>query len=190
MNTIPFFPARPDRLWPESALFTCLVADSTWACEPKLDGYRVCVIWTQTGVSAWTRHGKPQVLSSDVEARLRQVRAPVGTAVDGELLGPRQAGAPQRFVAFDLPIWAGVLDQKRTLDERRLALETLGLSLIERLPNEVASFERALTLGHEGIVLKRCDSLYPFMYGPADSTNLWLKVKAPTVDGRLIETDR
>jgi ATP-dependent DNA ligase len=184
-QVIPFFPGRPSRIWPAGDFFQHLVTNPAWAVEPKLDGYRVVCVWNARGVEAWTRHGNPQKLSVDVRAALEALDLAPGSALDGELLGPRKAGSPQSFVAFDYPCVGGKLDA-RPLDMRRATLERLRLPVIERLSNKVASYERALAAGHEGVVLKRRDSRYPFGHGPTSETTVWLKAKAATVDGRLV----
>jgi ATP-dependent DNA ligase len=121
-----------------------------------------------------------------VQKALEQIALPPGTIIDGELLGPRQAGAEQAFFAFDVPILGGVYDRTGTYDERRAWLEASGLPVVDLLPCRPSSFEAAVAAGHEGLVLKRRDSVYPFAasdIGP--ETVAWLKCKASTTDGRV-----
>lgn len=181
---IPFWPARPIRVASNTPLFERLIADPAYAVEPKLNGWRVVVVWAPEGVRAWTRHGKPQVLRPVVLRVLEAACVPAGTAVDGELLGPR--GGEHCFVAFDLPMYAGALDRVSDLDVRRARLEALGLPVIDRYTNSKLSYTRALAARHEGLVLKTRAAPYPFGLGPDAETALWLKVKAPTLNGLLV----
>jgi ATP-dependent DNA ligase len=186
--SIPFWPGRPLRVNPDSDLFNSLVTDPSYAVEYKLDGFRCIVHWTESGVFGWTRHGRSQILVPSIRAALAKLEIPVGTAIDAELMGPRVAGTPQCLVAFDLPFWDGAPDATSTYEARRARLQNLRLPVVAQLPNTQKSFRQALVSGHEGLVLKRRDSAYPFAAGPVEvSTTAWLKVKAPTVNGRLIE---
>lgn len=190
---IPFWPARPQRIWP-GALFSQLCEDRAWSVEPKFDGYRCVVQWTSNDIKAWSRHGKMMELPSDIRAALGQIDVPDGTAMDGELLGPRNAGQEKRLMLFDIPVWAGEPDRRLTYHERRLRLAAVvgaetsaPVYMAFGLPNRVGSYELALDTGHEGVVLKRRDALYPFGHSASGpETREWLKCKAPTENGRMI----
>jgi ATP-dependent DNA ligase len=177
------------RVWSDADLFSRLVSDTGWSVEYKLDGYRCIVNWTHNGIFGWSRHGRSQVLVPEVRAVLDRLEVPEGTAIDGELIGPRHAGTRPVFVGFDVPVWKGEPDRTSTYDERRARLRDLGIPVVGCMPNQPQSFERALAAGHEGLVLKRRDSVYPFASGPVDeNTTSWIKVKPPTVHGRIERT--
>lgn len=172
--TIPFWPGKPTRIWP-GGVYNQVITSPDWVVEPKLDGWRCLVEYIADGVRAWTRHGNVQRLDAAAKAKLESLGLPEGTVLDGELLGPRQAGAPQKFVAFDAPS----LDRDATYAERRAWLESVpGLDLVPHLPSMAGSFIIALTEGHEGIVIKQRKSRYPYALGATgNETSHWLKVK-------------
>lgn len=195
---IPYWPARPTQIWPGGRLYSTVVGNPDWAAEPKLDGWRCVVRVRRVGlvdpdlvVEAWSRHGRRLALDPGlVEAA--QFLLPADMTFDAELLGPRQAGAKQRLVIFD------VMQDGFSYEKRRAALAkfflpvnspaaTDAISLVEQLPNEAGSFVTALAAGAEGLVFKRRVSHYPFGHGPDGAgTPDWLKLKAPTVDGRRV----
>lgn len=189
---IPFWPARPSRIWAGGRLFRKLVADREWAVEPKWDGFRCIVQWKPNEIECWSRHGNELALPGSVLAVLGGVDVPDGTAADGELLGPRHAGEAPSLVLFDLPI-LGSAFSRAPYEKRRARLVDLfgdvggDVSATLRLPNTPSSYETALDLGCEGLVLKRKASVYPFAHSAAGpETQDWIKVKAPTQDGRIL----
>jgi bifunctional non-homologous end joining protein LigD len=111
--------------------------------------------------------------------------------------GPAQAaayrlayGAPLMFWAFDILASAGQDWTRRPYTERRAELKRVvarvlaaypgcGLLLMPQVPATAASIQAALDAGHEGVMLKRRDSLYR----PGTRSADWQKVKATaTID--------
>jgi DNA ligase 1 len=100
-----------------------------------------------------------------------------------------EGSVPLRFIAFDL-LWHDAQDLLgKSLQVRRLALESLGLTLpFETItihpaetPSEIeAHFKQALQLGHEGLIAKDPTSHYT----PGRRGKAWIKLKGvmPTLD--------
>ena len=179
---IPYWPGKPMRVWP-GGLYNTIIKSPDWVVEPKLDGWRCLVEWATERVRAWTRHGKVLKLHPDVQNDLERLLLRPGTVIDGELLGPRQAGAKQRFVAFDVPSLPDL-----DYDRRRLWLEHAAEHfVVPQLPSHPSSFIAAVNGGYEGIVIKRRASLYPYALGANPrETHDWLKVKVPTFHGQVV----
>jgi DNA ligase-1 len=123
---------------------------------------------------------------ADLQKRLgrKMADADLFTTVVGH-----EGSVPLRFIAFDL-LWHDGQDLLgKSLQVRRLALESLGLTLPFEIisihsaetPSEIeAHFKQALQLGHEGLIAKDPTSHYT----PGRRGKAWIKLKGvmPTLD--------
>jgi bifunctional non-homologous end joining protein LigD len=169
-----------------------------FACEPKVDGVRGLVVYQPDGsIETRNRRGERRdwLRGDAFERGLRGLanRLPIlwhGTVLDGELIADRFAGTMAalygakrhrdclRFVAFDVPVLAGVDLRPLPWDERRERLELLALAF--DVPLELSPLvepSRALVDQMEdgrleGIVLK--DRTAPYRDG---SRAGWAKIK-------------
>src|SRR6202140_761712 len=94
---------------------------------------------------------------------------------------------PVRFAAFDLLCQDGTLLLEETLEQRRARLEkilppadasaiyTAGALRCDSVPAIQQAFQDSLAAGHEGIVVKRPESLYT----PGRRGRSWFKLKEP-----------
>lgn len=107
---------------------------------------------------------------------------------------PRPGKPGPRFVAFDLPAYAGADWTRKPYTERRARLTEViaaidakypgsGIVLAEQMPASAATIERVIAAGHEGVIIKDPGSLYE----PGKRTGRWAKVKA-TADISLVLT--
>ena len=122
---------------------------SDWVIESKWDGIRAQLIRRDGPPVLWSR-GEEPMLERFPELRATAHALPVGTVLDGEVLGWNEAGVmpfaalqkrinrktvgkkllaevPVRYVVFDLLEWQGVDLRSRPLRERRRLLEELFL---------------------------------------------------------------
>lgn len=172
-----------------------------FACEPKVDGVRGLVVYQPNGsIESRNRHGvRRDWLRGDAfERGLRRLadRLPIlwhGTVLDGELMADRFAGRMAallgskhhrdqlRFVAFDIPILAGVDLRALPWQERRERLDLLSRAFdvpleLSPLVEPSRGLVDQMTDGRlEGIVLK--DRTAPYRDG---SRVGWAKVKDAT----------
>lgn len=169
-----------------------------FACEPKVDGVRGLIVYGPGGtLETRNRHGiRRDWLRGDAfEGGLRRLaeRLPIlwnGTVLDGELtagrfettmaalFGSKQHRPALRFVAFDVPVLAGVDLRRMPWSERRERLELLAQAFDVPLElSPVVEPSRALAEDMadgrlEGIVLKDRTSAY------RDGSRAgWFKVK-------------
>jgi ATP-dependent DNA ligase len=170
-----------------------------FACEPKVDGVRGLVVYQPDGtIQTHNRSGirRDWLRGDRFEAGLRRLadRLPIlwrGTVLDGELIADRFAGTMAalygskrhrdlRFVAFDVPILAGVDLRPLPWHERRERLELLAQAFDVPLElSPVVEPSRVLVDQMEdgrleGIVLK--DRTAPYRDG---SRAGWHKIKDP-----------
>jgi bifunctional non-homologous end joining protein LigD len=179
--------------------------------ELKWDGIRALALQDATGLRVTDRAGG-DLLPAVPE--LRDLRLPVGTVVDGEIvvcdsrgrpsydllagrLGPKAAkrGRGPIFVAFDLLYIDGRPLITRPLAERRARLMGIGLTsrllaVPEHLDDDGEPFlEVVAEYGLEGIVAKKRDGRYV----PGTRTADWLKChvtpRADVVVGGLVIDD-
>ena len=182
------------------ALRTAIADPERYVIEPKVDGVRGLVTFAPGGiVETRNRLGvrRDWLRGGEFEAGLRQLalRLPIlwdGTVLDGELttglfattmsalLGSKRYRAELRFVAFDVPILAGVDLRQLPWQDRRDRLELVAEAF--DIPLELSPIvepSRALAIDItdgrlEGIVLKDRRSTY------RDGTRAgWWKVKDP-----------
>lgn len=174
--SFPFYPARPTRIWHGDRTWQQIVGSPMWSVEPKIDDWRVLIVWHVGSVECWSRHGKPLALTLAVRDVCAHARLAPGSVIDGGLLGPR-TGTEQSLVAFDLPVVGGTR-HTGAYDVRRTDLIAAGLPVISRWLNNEAAWERVLQHNeYEGLVFKRRDASYPFARTENDTTPLWLKVR-------------
>jgi ATP-dependent DNA ligase len=183
-----------------AALRAAIADPDRFVVEPKVDGVRGLVTFTSGRVvETRNRHGvrRDWLRGDGFEAGLRRLgdRLPLlwkGTILDGELttgqfattmsalLGSKRYRTHLRFVAFDVPILAGVDLRTFPWDARRERLELIARAFA--VPLELSPIVEAtqalaidITDGRlEGIVLKDRRSTY------RDGTRTgWWKVKDP-----------
>ncbi len=153
--------------------------ESGWWFEPKWDGIRGILSWDGAAVTIRTRTG------AEVAGRYPELRpaGPGGWVIDGEVVVLHGSGAsferlqqrsgfsvvamrdhPVSFVAFDLLHDAGGPAIDRPFEDRRAALEGLGLQAPFLVPEVTddggALWERVVALDLEGVVAKRNASRY------------------------------
>jgi bifunctional non-homologous end joining protein LigD len=181
-----------------SAVLRRAIADpERYACEPKVDGVRGLVVFHEGRVETRNRRGvrRDWLRGDGFERGLRDLasRLPIlweGTVLDGELtagrfegtmaalLGSKRHRPDLRFVAFDVPVLAGVDLRSLTWQDRRARLELLAQGFevpLELSPviDPTVSLAQQMADGRlEGIVLK--DRTAPYRDG---SRAGWTKVK-------------
>ncbi len=165
-----------------------------WQYEIKLDGYRCIAAHDSTGVKLWSRSGNLLTAQFPAIAQVCQV-LPRGTVVDGEIVSLDENGLTSfnllqrhrseasaiRYYLFDLLVdrsesWLNV-----PLADRRAALATkvrrtlqppLLISETIEAPGDQL-IQSAKTLGFEGIIAKRLNSLYE----SGKRSGAWVKYK-------------
>ena len=174
-----------------------------WAFEMKWDGYRAIAIVDDQGVTLRSRNGK-DLSDACPEVTEALFAADIGNVVlDGELVAFDDDGAPdfgllqqrvglrrpadaaaasQRtplsYLAFDLLEHNGESLRSRTYEERRDALEALGLgdSVVQVPPRFDGDLNSAIAAsfdqGLEGVMAKRRASTYR-----GERSSSWLKIK-------------
>ena len=183
-----------------AAMRAAIADPDRYVVEPKVDGVRGLVTFTPDRiVETRNRHGvrRDWLRGDEIEAGLRRLAARLpllwnGTVLDGELttdrfattmsalLGSKRHRPDLRFVAFDVPILAGVDLRPLSWQERRDRLELIAQAFdvpIELSPIVAPSRALAIDITDgrlEGIVLKDRRSTY------RDGTRVgWWKVKDP-----------
>jgi DNA ligase-1 len=176
-----------------------------WTAEWKWDGIRCQATAGGGQVVLWSR-GEEALNESFPDVAALLAGLPGGTVVDGEILAldfaslqkrlgrkaPSKkllAEIPCRFLAFDVLALGGEDVRGHPWEERRRALESLGLETGELLPfaslEELSALrDRAAAEGREGLMIKRREAPYP----AGRRTGVWWKWKvAPrTVDAVLV----
>lgn len=175
-----------------------------WIAEPKLDGWRAIVSVCDGRVRVRSRRGT-DLTDRLPELSTLSAAVPDGTVLDGELiagegrstdfysLGPRLmaksptararwTSVPLSFQAFDILHCQGDDLCRSTWSDRRVALNELhfhGANWGTLPALDEADLADALaacvSLGLEGLVLKRCASIYR----PGERSKDWIKVKTP-----------
>lgn len=125
--------------------------NDNWSAQIKYDGVRLAVVYGEDGIYGLTKNGKETFAPSDLP------EMPVGTVVDGELLGDNswqsaQAALSNRdsaaaWVAFDL------LNSNLPFPERYLQLKENNFKVLDIAPVYEA-WETAKEEGKEGIVVR------------------------------------
>lgn len=164
-----------------------------WQYELKLDGYRALILKDGTRVQIRSRNDKNlTAIYPPVAAAAARLRAEQAT-VDGEIVALDERGRPAFqalqhrsshpqhqivFYAFDLLHLNGEDLMDRPLVQRRSHLPDVvsesGVLLSQDLPGTVEDIVRSVeSLGLEGIVAKRKDSIYV----PGERSTDWQKLK-------------
>ena len=164
-----------------------------WIYEVKFDGYRALLVKNGTAIRIHSRN------DNDLTAAYPHVRAASTTlhaasaVVDGEIVAVDASGRPSFqalqhpsahpyhsavFYAFDLLHVDGEDLTGRPLRDRRARLRAVvtgsGVLLSEDLHGTTSDILEAVhSLGLEGVIAKRVDSLYR----PGQRTGAWLKLK-------------
>lgn len=163
--------ARPSPCWSDSELYRKLMADDRWVAEPKYDGWRCLMRVDHAGPRLFTRRGKQIFVRPQMEERLRGLKLPPGTELDGEWMGARQ-----ELVLWDVPTMAkgpnGQMLWRRREQLLALVPQVGPVRAIQRLHKDNDTLRRALDAGYEGVVLKDNHSTYP-----RGKTTSWVKVK-------------
>jgi len=147
-------------------------ADPRWLAQPKLDGVRCLLAVLEDGCHAWSRQLRPLRLRPAVEEAARAL-LPDGAILDCELM------KDGTLVAFDVPVLRHTLERRLSMLEELLPHDgpLRLIPAVQFLPG-VPLWVAAMLAGHEGIVLKRRDSMYQWASGPDDETSAWMKVRA------------
>ena len=183
-----------------AALRAAIADPDRFVVEPKVDGVRGLVTFGPGGMlETRNRHGVPRgwLRGDGFEKGIRRLatRLPLlwkGTVLDGELttgrfrttmsalLGSKIHREDLRFVAFDVPVLAGVDLRRLPWHERRERLELIAQAFdvpleLSPIVEPTAALAMDITDGRlEGIVLKDRTSTY------SDGTRRgWWKVKDP-----------
>jgi ATP-dependent DNA ligase len=182
------------------ALREAITAPDDWAIEPKVDGVRCLLSFSNGTLETRNRRGirRDWLRGDSFEDGLRRLAdaLPIlwrGTVLDGELtagrfqwtmaaiLGSKRSRPSLHFVAFDVPILAGVDLRGLTWHDRRDRLELLSRAFQEpyelsRVIEPTVALALDMAEGRlEGIVLK--DRHGPYRDG---SRRGWSKVKDPS----------
>ena len=161
--------ATPAGIWRSGEVHWSLLLDSSWVVEPKYNGYRCLVHFTEGGIEYKTKSWTPH-RSCDLPNEWPVNVVPCDSVFDGEWI--RKSG---ELIIFDVPRFDGQ-NWQISLEQRRAVLKEyvpqLGkIRLITRYADREGALSRALKEGHEGVVFK---SNAPY---PRGNTSQWLKMK-------------
>lgn len=152
-----------------------LIVNDEWVIEQKLDGHRLLLQGTGSGVKPLNRNGQPYA-AKNLPDGLRTMVLPDGVILDGELLDL----AGLEFWAFDFRLVDGSmdtapLDMRRDLLLRAVDRMSLKVHVLKQAVGTDAKqrlVEQAITSHAEGVVCKRVSAPYK---GRRDQA--WRKVK-------------
>jgi len=187
---LTLWPSQPKRIYalPPSVL----ASPDKWLAQIKKNGHRAIVRGEADGsVSIMSRHGErlSAALREDWTFLREVFRAPF--VLDGELIGPRQAGArSDRLVVWDAILMGGA-SLLRTPYSERFALLRSECSQWEQAMHRVAvALSRPIEEWEElwraiddpdgedeGLVFKRCDVALPWHATPCVETPHMLKLR-------------
>jgi ATP-dependent DNA ligase len=163
-----------------------------WIHEIKYDGFRLVARRAADGIRLATKQGADfsdrysQIVTAIEKLKVKsivldgEVMCFTGADQDFDKLWARRHDHEARLCAFDLLELNGQDWRGRPLIERKAQLfkiirRSVGIEYVEHLPGEGPRiFEKACSLGYEGIVSKRIDR--PYRSG---ETKIWLKTKNP-----------
>lgn len=184
-------PGELDALVPfppmEAELVRELPEGDGWQYEPKWDGFRGILENVSGELRLWSRNGRP-LLRYFPELEVLGEALPKRSALDGEIVIARDGALdfdamqmrlhpaesrirrlageiPATFVAFDPLVWKGAARWKKTLRERRAALERD----VTGIPLSPATTDRSVavgwldefeSIGLDGVVAKQLDRAY------------------------------
>src|SRR5882672_490859 len=182
-----------------------------WACEPKLDGYRVLVFIEGTEVKLRSRRGLDLTPSFPKLAAELAQQAVKGMVLDGEIVAFDASGkpsfaalqervqlktekeiaaadrnAPVVLYCFDLLHFAGLNLRDAPYSDRRrwlaqCLLPTAHVQFVHAGEDGEALYAAALASGFEGAIAKRKDGKYE----TGKRSGLWLKIKS-TQSGEFV----
>ncbi|WP_138998306.1 ATP-dependent DNA ligase [Rhodococcus zopfii] len=160
-----------------------------WVFEGKWDGIRAVVEVHDGGVRIRSRSGRDITAEYPSLGILAQVLDGHDAVLDGEIVAfdPHQvtsfpllqSGGRPVFLAFDILYLDGVSLQRKPYSDRRRVLELLGaaapgLQVPDTLSgNGTEALAQSIDRGWEGVVAKRCDSVYL----PGKRGTAWIKAK-------------
>ena len=165
-----------------------------WAYQLKLDGYRAIAF--KTGGKVYLRSRNDNSFNDRYPAVVRGLATmPNETVIDGELIALDEDGRPSFsalqnygslatpviYYVFDVMVLSGRALMTKTLEERRVQLETHMLPTLAepvRYAGELNATLRELVhsvkaQGLEGLVAKRRDSRYE----PGQRSGAWMKMR-------------
>lgn len=175
-----------------------LIRPDEWRAEVKIDGHRLIVVVSESGIAAFSRHGLPRSLPTHLTLAFGAL--PFGT-YDGELHAPgeRSYGVTEIvnsdrlvYTVFDVlecdgPTVGLTYQTRRSLLERVHLIYAMGRETAF-LPIQLATSVAVRSLDHvtdllndvwrtdgEGLILKRVDAIYTPGKRPKDA---WIKRKA------------
>jgi ATP-dependent DNA ligase len=163
---------------------------SGWFAEEKFDGHRLIVQVKEDTVTAWSRNGKPRVLTAEMADACAKL---ISGTYDGEILvpGERHHAAKEltkqgklTFVVFDVLHLLETSLLEQPYKERRNLLDTmkaafhapvqLATSMQVKDADDIAVLAKSVwDRTGEGLILKHEDSIYE----PGKRGKFWLKVK-------------
>jgi len=186
--------AHPTFVTPMAAQLVDRLPDGPeWGFELKLDGYRALIIKDGAKIQIRSRNDKdlarmyPSLTKAAAKVHAEQA------VIDGEVIALDENGRPSFqalqhrtsrpkhqivFYAFDLLHLNGEDRMSKPLMERRAPLAEVlassGLLLSQELHGSAADVVRSVKeLGLEGVIAKKCDSLYV----PGERSSDWVKLK-------------
>lgn len=174
------FPPKPKRGWAGTGLHHRLINDPDWVVEPKRDGDRCLVFFTEHGPELWSRHGTKTRYGwlDDLKDELAWWDLPVGTILDCELC--HEPKPNQDLHVFDIPSAEGPLHSRYSVLEElfgEISDEAEYIHLVPRL-NKATAYEDALAAGDEGIVWKDNNSPYEWQNNTTScKVPYWIKMK-------------
>lgn len=157
-----------------------------WVIEQKLDGVRLMVVQTASGLRTYGGRNGNEHTGSAPEVEKALAWLPVGTVLDGELCRGEGKNSyrpdgmqvePLRYVVFDCPEICGVDNRPVPWRARRKLVEELvrqtdGPVDVTAATYDLAAHDRWLAEGFEGSVAKNPDGRY------VDKRSRdWLKIK-------------
>jgi ATP-dependent DNA ligase len=172
--------------------------EGKWIWEPKIDGWRIQIIKYENDLEVWGRRleKKPNWteklywLISDLNKIL-----PPKTIVDAELytskgrrfipsLFAREKKVEPIVYVFDVIFYDGVFVAKSILQERKKLLKNIAFFAPfyimdgETLTDMNDALQTAIKEGHEGIIIKKIDSVYDVGEHAPLATINWRKIKS------------
>ena len=169
-----------------------------WIYEPKIDGWRMQIIRYNNGkTECWGRRleRKPN-WSSKLHYLLEELNEdiPKGTIFDCELystggrrfipsLFAKKPKVKPLVYVFDVVYLRGVNVSKKTLKTRKRMLSEISMKtpffsiMGKKLTNPKSNYSSEVKKGHEGIVMKKLDSLYLLGKEAPIATQWWRKIK-------------
>jgi ATP-dependent DNA ligase len=171
--------------------------EGKYSFEPKLNGYRLHLEFSEFGILPWSRKWKKHPISKEMAAILKeQLHFPNGTILDGEWMERRTKG-PEAIVLWDTMFYSGEWVGDRSYRERMKLLEGVPnvwteefVQNFESLPGPILTVIQRLSAGcvqafeqskkilwTEGLVIKELDSTLIGSIKERTTNFAWSKVK-------------